>query len=91
MALGEGLIEEDASEECESCQYPTTKLKSFRKQGLTDARAMYCWLCSASFISSQHAYPTLHHEDANVLRAIGFATNAILDALGKLRDPNEES
>lgn len=88
------IVEDVDPLECESCHYPTPKLKSFRRTGMSDDRdrVQLCWLCSASFISSQHCYPSLHSpENRDVLQAIGFATNAILDAMGKLRDPNEGS
>ena len=80
--------------DCCGCEVPTALFdkpmhlisEAGRKRTVSDPKLRedqfrYCYVCSATFISSAHNYPKQHYEDGQILVCMAQCTNMILEAI----------
>ena len=84
--------DDDEIKECESCAYPAKKLKAYRMtRNFTNPEKkqekMLCILCASTMAGTACEYPEQYHtaHEDQILQAICFVGNAILDAIEELK------
>lgn len=80
-------------DECESCGYETTALKSYGDRRLNaeiNHKVWLCWVCACTEAGNAFLFPEQHRHDRSVIKTIAWGINYLRDSMKEL-EPEPES